>query len=202
MEKTTREQFEEIVYSTIKREGIKQLMEYISASDFFIAPASKNQHSAYEGGLAEHSINVYQRLRNLVEMEYGGFDVFSEESVAICGLFHDVCKIDFYKIEQRNVKEGNNWVKKPHYVIEEKLPYGHGEKSVYIINGFLRLTREEALAINWHMGGFDQRVQGGNFSIGEAYRIDSLALLLHLADMLATYIDENHLQKKEDKKDE
>lgn len=202
MEKSTREQFESIVESTIQREGIKQLMEYLASSDFYTAPASKNQHCDYEGGLAEHSLNVYSRLRNLVEDEYGGFDVFSEESVAICGLFHDVCKINFYKIEYRNVKEGNNWVKKPYYVIEEKLPYGHGEKSVYIINGFLRLTREEALAINWHMGGFDQRVLGGSFAIGEAYRIDALALLLHLADMMATYIDENHLQKKDNKDNE
>lgn len=90
----------------------------------------------------------------------------------------------------RNVKENGAWVQKEHYVKSELLPYGHGEKSVYIINGFIRLTREEAMAINWHMGGFDTRVKGGDNSISEAFAIYPLILLLHLSDLQATYIDE------------
>lgn len=195
-----KERFLSIVRDKIKREGIDDLVNYLTKSDFFIAPASSKFHCAHEGGLCEHSINVYERLRQNILNEYGNFDTISEESIAICGLLHDLCKIEFYKIEMRNVKENGQWVQKPHYAVEEKLPYGHGEKSVYIINGFIRLTREEALAINWHMGGFDARATNGNgFSISESYRKYPLALWLHVSDIVATYIDENSLLKKEDK---
>ena len=127
-----------------------------------------------------------------MQNEYGEqFEkVISKESIAICALLHDLCKIDFYKTDFRNVKDNGTWVQKEYYVKNELLPYGHGEKSVYIINGFIRLTREEAMAINWHMGGFDSRCKGGNNSISEAFALYPLILLLHLSDLQATYIDE------------
>lgn len=193
-----KKEFLEIASSVIKRDGISELLDYLNKSDFFMAPASARFHGDFDGGLCYHSLNVYKRLRQNVLAEYGNFDTISEESIAICGLFHDLCKVDYYKVDYRNVKENGEWIKKPYYAVDEKLPYGHGEKSVYIINGFLRLTREEAMAINWHMGGFDQRVQGGNSTaVGESYRRFSLALWLHIADMQATYIDENSLLKQE-----
>lgn len=183
-----------IAKEKIHRDGIDQLLDYLVKSDFFFAPASTRFHCDHEGGLAEHSINVYERLRANVLNEYGNFDTISEETIAICGLFHDLCKIEYYTVSMRNVKENGGWVQKPYYAVEEKLPYGHGEKSVYIINGFIRLTREEALAINWHMGGFDARANGsGGFAIAEAYRRYPLALWLHVSDIVATYIDENSL---------
>lgn len=186
-----------IVNEKIKRDGIDGLVDYLIKSDFFYAPASTKFHCDHEGGLAEHSINVYERLRQNVLNEYGNFDTISEETIAICGLFHDLCKIEYYTVTMRNVKENGQWVQKPFYTVDEKLPYGHGEKSVYIINGFIRLTREEALAINWHMGGFDARAVGGSgFGIAEAYRKYPLALWLHVSDIVATYIDENSLLKK------
>lgn len=192
-----RNKFLEIARSIIKRDGIDNLLEYLEKGDFFTAPASAKFHCDYEGGLLEHSLNVYNRLRQNILNEYGDFNTYSEESIAICGLLHDLCKVDYYKVEMRNVKEKGEWVQKPYYVVDEKLPYGHGEKSVYIINGFIRLTREEAIAINWHMGGFDHRVQGGNgTSVGESYKKFPLALWLHLSDMQATYLDENSLLKK------
>lgn len=190
--------FLEIAKEKIQRDGIEALLEYLEKSDFFYAPASTKFHCDHEGGLAEHSINVYERLRQNILNEYGNLDTISEETIAICGLFHDLCKIEYYTVSMRNVKEDGKWVQKPFYTVDEKLPYGHGEKSVYIINGFIRLTREEALAINWHMGGFDARVNGGNgFAIADAYRRYPLALWLHVSDIVATYIDENSLLKKE-----
>lgn len=192
-----KETFINIVRDKIKREGVEELIGYLEKSDFFTAPASARFHCDHEGGLCEHSLNVFYRLRKVVLDEYGNFDTISEESIAICGLLHDLCKIDFYKVDFRNVKENGEWVQKPYYSVDEKLPYGHGEKSVYIINGFIRLTREEAIAINWHMGGFDARVQGGSGSaISESYRRFPLAVWLHMSDLTATYIDENSLLKK------
>jgi len=182
----------EIYNNNIKREGSKELLEYLKKSDFFSAPASTQFHSAYEGGLAEHSICVYKRFLNAVKQEYGQDyqQKISDESIAICALLHDLCKIDIYKTEMRNKKIDGNWVQVPHYVIEDSLPYGHGEKSVYIISGFMKLTREEAMIINWHMGGFDSRVKGGSYSISDAFYKFPNAVLFHTSDMLASYIDE------------
>ena len=185
-------EFLQIFDSAIRRDGAANLREYLIKSDFFRAPASIRYHCAHAGGLCEHSINVYKRLLENVQREYGEDweKTVSHESVAVCGLLHDLCKIDFYKQDFRNVKENGEWVRKPCFVREEVLPYGHGEKSVYIISDFMRLSREEAMAINWHMGGFDTRVKGGDFSISEAYCKFPLAVLLHISDLVATYLDE------------
>ena len=190
---TLKEEFLSIFDANIKREGTEKLRQYLLNSNFFTSPASTRYHCAYEGGLCEHSINVYKRLLQNAKTNYGENyeSVISNETIAIVSLLHDLCKIDFYKTDYRNVKENGVWVQKPYYVKEEGLPYGHGEKSVYIINGFIRLTREEALAINWHMGGFDARVKGGDGSISEAYAKYPLTVLLHVSDLEATYLDEH-----------
>ena len=187
-----KEDFIKIYNSTIKREGADKLLAFLENSDFFEAPASTRYHSAFEGGLCSHSINVYKRLLFNVQSEFGDEweNYYSHESIAICSLLHDLCKVDYYKKDFRNVKENDKWVKKEVYVKEEVLPYGHGEKSVYIIHSFMKLTREEAMAINWHMGGFDSRVKGGDGSISEAYDKFPLAIMLHVSDIEATYLDE------------
>lgn len=188
-----RDEFLDIFYDNIDRDGADKLLEWIEKSDFFTAPASTRHHSAYRGGLCQHSINVYKRLVKLLEMEYGENwqKKVSPESVAIMGLLHDVCKVDTYVEDFRNVKDENgNWIKKPYYKVEDSLPYGHGEKSVYIISAFMKLTREEALAINWHMGEYDQRVQNGSYMIRDVYYRYPVCFLMHLADLTATYLDE------------
>lgn len=187
-----KKEFLDIFTTNITREGSKELLEYLTKSDFFVAPASSQFHSAYEGGLVEHSINVYNRFRNAIENEYGKDyrTKISDESIAICGLLHDICKVDTFKIDMRNKKVDGNWVQVPYYAVEDGLPYGHGEKSVYIISGFMRLTREEAMIINWHMGGFDARVKGGAYGLSDAYYKFPTAVIFHTCDMLATYLDE------------
>lgn len=185
-------EFTEIYTSKISREGADKLLDWLLKSDFTTCPASTKFHSNHEGGLIEHSVKAYKRfIRNLVK-EYGENwqDHISEESAAIIGLLHDICKVGYYKQEMRNVKEDGIWVQKPYYTVDDKLPYGHGEKSVYIISGFMKLTREEAMAINWHMGGFDARVQGGSYSISGAFYEFPVALIFHLSDLEATYLDE------------
>lgn len=185
-------EFTEIYTSKINREGADKLLDWLLKSDFTTCPASTKFHSNHEGGLIEHSVKAYKRfVRNLVK-EYGENwqDHISEESAAIIGLLHDICKVGYYKQEMRNVKEEGIWVQKPYYTVDDKLPYGHGEKSVYIISGFMKLTREEAMAINWHMGGFDARVQGGSYSISGAFYEFPVALIFHLSDLEATYLDE------------
>ena len=186
------EKFIQIFNDNIKREGAENLLDWLINSDFFTAPASSKFHSAYEGGLCEHSLKVFDRYVKLLTAEYGNdFNAkISMETVAIVALLHDVCKVDFYKTEYRNVKVDGQWVQVPYYSVEDKLPYGHGEKSVYIISSFIKLTREEAMSINWHAGGFDERVRGGSYAMSDAYYKFPNAMLFHMADMMATYLDE------------
>lgn len=184
-----KEEFLKIARENIKRDGIDELLKWLESTDFFEAPASARFHLAEAGGLCRHSLNVYYRLLKLANEQFGE-EHTNIETITICSLFHDVCKCCFYKTDYRNVKENGEWVQKPYYTIDDPLPYGHGEKSVYIINGYMRLSREEALAINWHMGGFDKRVQGGDQSFSSAYYKYPLCTLTHIADIMATYLDE------------
>ncbi|HBH94250.1 MAG TPA: hydrolase [Ruminococcaceae bacterium] len=189
--KTTEEikaEFIKIYSENIHREGSDKLLDYLlSKSDFFTAPASTRFHNSFEGGLALHSLNVYYCLkdylaRERVQNEYGL--KCSEETAAIAALLHDICKTNVYVRDFRNVKnEQGQWERVPTYRYEDKLPYGHGEKSVYMISGFMRLTREEAMAIRWHMGFSGTEEKSTVSSAIEKY---PLILAVSAADMEAT----------------
>ncbi|MFA6867281.1 MAG: hydrolase [Clostridia bacterium] len=194
-------EFLRIYKENITREGNDKLLQFLETSDFFTAPASSRFHSAFEGGLCEHSVKAYYRYKQLLEIEYDGEWEetlgIAEESVAIIALLHDICKTNFYKVEMRNSKnELGVWEKIPYFAIDDKLPYGHGEKSVYMISGFMRMERTEAMAINWHMGGFDARVLGGSYGLSDAFYKYPAALLFHLADVQCTYLDEEQPVKR------
>ncbi len=194
-----KDRFVELYQQLITRPGADKLLAWLETTDFFEAPASTRFHLSRPGGLVEHSIHVYHRLHDLFvsERQNRENDPFielsdnEEETIAICGLLHDICKANFYAVEMRNRKnEQGQWEKYPFYVVNDQLPYGHGEKSVYIISGFMKLTREEAMAIRWHMGFSDNDFRAGGFSVGNAFEKFPLALLTHMADLQATYLDE------------
>lgn len=197
---TNREKFLDIYSTYIKREGAQELLAWLTGtnSDFFTAPASTRYHSAYEGGLLEHSINVYECLRdylarNKVRDEFGLS--YSDETIAIVSLLHDLCKVNVYRVSTRNVKDPvtGQWKPMPYYEFDDNLPYGHGEKSVYVISGFMRLTREEAFAIRYHMG-FSNEDDARN--VGKAFELFTLALALSIADTEATYFVEARKEQK------
>lgn len=178
----------------ITRRGADRLLEWLLSTDFFTAPASTRFHSAYEGGLVEHSLNVYRIMmkKHFVEGED------DRESAAICTLLHDICKAGFYEVSFRNRKnDAGIWEKVPYYTINDKFPYGHGEKSVFLIERFMRLKTEEAVAIRWHMGGFDDAAKSGSFAIAHAYETYPLAVKLHLSDLEATYLCEGRTSEEE-----
>lgn len=183
-----REEFEAIYKDKIKREGAEELLSWLSSTDFFIAPASTKFHCACLGGLVQHSVSVYHVM---MEKHFSP-EADSEESFAICALLHDICKAQFYKKGMRNVKneETGAWEKRAYYSIEDSFPYGHGEKSVFLIERFLRLKTSEAVAIRWHMGGFDDSAKGGSFAISQAFEKYPLAVKLHLSDLESTYLRE------------
>ncbi len=180
--------FIDIFKENIKRDGAEKILDYLESTDFYKAPASTRFHGSHPGGLMVHSINVYyclkdylsrSRTKELYNMDY------TDETIAIVALLHDLCKVNVYKESFRNVKDDNGvWKKVPSYEFDDRMPYGHGEKSVYVINGYMRLTREEAFAIRYHMGfsGLEDK----NI-IGKVMEQFPLAFALCTADMEATY---------------
>ena len=193
---TAKEEFLEIYQTHIRREGSAELLDYlVNKSDFFTAPASARFHGSYAGGLCQHSVNVFRCLEDYLSRprvrEVYQLDNYPMESVAIVALLHDLCKIGCYKAGTRNVKNEatGQWEKVPTFFFEDKIPYGHGEKSVYIISGFLRLTREEAMAIRWHMGFSGTE---DNRLVGQAFQQFPLAFALATADMEASYFLEGN----------
>ncbi len=187
---TAKEEFLEIYREKIHRDGSAELLDYLqNRSDFFTCPASAKFHGSHPGGLVEHSVNVYRCLEDYLERprvrEVYGVD-YPEESAAIAALLHDLCKVNCYRQGTRNVKNETTgqWERVPTYFYEDKLPYGHGEKSVYIISGFMRLTRDEAMAIRWHMGFSGPE---DNRTVGQALQDYPLAMALATADMEASY---------------
>jgi HD superfamily phosphohydrolase YqeK len=180
---TNRERF--ISLCNFNRTGKAELFEWLERSDFFTAPASAKYHGSYEGGLVEHSLNVYDALVKLLTI-YPEVQV-PEESIAIVALFHDLCKVNMYEKETRYRKDENGkWEPYEAYTHNERLHYGgHGSKSVFILQNFIKLTPEEAVAINCHMGSWED-----NPNVGAAFEHCTLAWLLHVADESATFVKE------------
>lgn len=185
-----KEEFIKIFTANVHRSGSQELLNWLETTDFFTAPASTKYHCACLGGLVQHSVNVYYTLTE----RYFNNETDSPESFSICALLHDLCKAQFYKVSTRNVKNETTgaWEKQPFYAVEDLFPYGHGEKSVFLIERFMRLKPAEAMAIRWHMGGFDDSAKAGNFSISVAFEKYPLAVQLHLADLESTYLREKH----------
>lgn len=183
-----KDKFIEIWNSKVTRDGAQELLKWLESTDFFTAPASTKYHCACANGLVMHSLSVYETMMD--KHFDAGED--SEESFAICALLHDLCKAQFYKISYRNVKneQSGQWEKKSFYQVDDAFPYGHGEKSVFLIERFMRLKPAEATAIRWHMGGFDEACRGGSFAISHAYEKYPIAVKLHLADLESTYLRE------------
>lgn len=180
-----KEQFIEICKATIHRDGIDALLDYLDKSDFFTAPASTKYHGACVGGLCAHSLNVYNELVRLVEF-YNPTEV-TQETIAIVALFHDLCKVNLYGVEKRNRKnDEGKWETYDAFVTNEKFCFGgHGSKSVFIIQNYMRLTAEEGASINAHMSCWS-----GDTSVGKTYEQFPLAWLTHVADEAATFIIE------------
>ena len=171
-----KQEFLTICRASIQRAGLESLLDWLCKTDFFTAPASAQYHGNYAGGLCQHSVDVYQYAKKmLILMD----NAPSEESVAIACLFHDLCKVNLYKMDEQNQKELQ------YYVSDEESHFsGRGSKSVFLAQTFMRLTLEEAAAINYHMGLSD-----GNASavreVGNVYRQFPLAWIVHIADEAA-----------------
>ncbi len=197
-------EFERLLFST-KRPGIEKLVEYIRKTDFYTAPASTKYHGCHEGGLLEHSLNVYKCLMAKKNSETWRevFQNITDENIIITALLHDLCKTNFYVVEMKNKKvysetgtkmDSNgryDWVSVPGYSIEDKNPMGHGEKSVIMIMNFIKLVPNETYGILFHMG-FTLPKEEWN-TLSAAIQKHPFILAVHEADLEATYL----LEKEE-----
>ncbi len=201
----------EALMGRIKRDGVKELMDYIRKSDFYTAPASTRFHLSTEGGLLQHSLNVYQCLKDKTESLVWGriLEAAGGDALIICPLLHDLCKTYFYKSGFKNqktydpekvaaaqrwqVKKDNAgafiWESVPCYTVDDKVPYGHGEKSVMMIEQFIKLTGLERFAIRWHMG-FSEPLQY-HLQLSQAMAKYPIILALHEADQEASVLWED-----------
>ncbi len=179
-----KEKFIELLKST-NRQGIEELISFLEKTDFFTAPASTRFHGSFEGGLVEHSLKVYEILDYKVKNNVLNLEV-PDDTIKIVSLLHDICKLNFYKVDYRNAKNAlGEWEKVPYYTIDDTIPYGHGEKSVMMISEYIKLTPEEKYSIRWHMGYTEPKELYN--TIGAAYKKYPLALMMHEADLEATY---------------
>ena len=177
-----------------KRAGIEDLIKYLEESDFFTAPASTRYHGAFPGGLAEHSLNVYDTMMAVDEMLYNKYGVpkAPQDSIIIVALLHDLTKVNQYATEQKWRKDANGkWEAYDAYVNKPDFTMGHSAKSIYLAQNYITLSPQEAQAIFWHMGAYDKSEYNNFNAMGEAFTNNQLAYKLHTADMMATYILEN-----------
>jgi len=192
--------------SVNRREGAVAMLKWLeNETDFFTAPASSKHHLAQPGGLVTHSLNVWRRLREITVRDLTGryapgvchISEAEEETVAILGLLHDVCKAGVYHQEtkRRKNQETGKWEDYLGYTFRDPFPLGHGEKSLFLITRHMALTEEEALAIRWHMGAYDDAVKGGSRSMTEAMNMTPWVWRLQEADMCAAWIDERSAEE-------
>lgn len=168
----------------VYRDGMDDLIEWLTGTDFFTAPASTRFHGAHEGGLCEHCLDVYDMAKKIMR----GFEIdIDSQSLIITTLFHDLCKVNYYKLDKRNQKVEGVWQEVPYYTVDEQERFGgHGSKSMFLVQHFVKLSIEEASAISNHMGAFP----GGDAvrDSSTAYSNNPLAWVLHVADEAATYL--------------
>lgn len=205
-----KKRFLELLQS-IDRPGMDGVIKYLANSDFFTAPASTKFHMSVEGGLVQHSLNVYDCLmaKKQAPIWKNVLDKYSNETLTLVSLLHDVCKANTYITTPKNIKSYEEadimaanpkdiksdsqgqfvWKTVLGFAFEEQMPIGHGEKSVIILLNHIRLTTDEMLAIRWHMG-FAEPKEAWN-SLGKCMDMSPLVIALHHADMEAQHLIES-----------
>lgn len=191
-----REKFMELMRKT-ERAGVEDMLKWLDTTDFYSAPASTRYHGSYPGGLVQHTLNVAYELKQLADF----YEVkIPKDSILICALGHDFCKINTYKetivnVPPQRTKSGK-WEQQQGYKKDEYLKLGHGAKSLSTLQDFITLKDYEKEAIYWHMGAFDLGQYNNINDLSKTFEENPLAFLLHIADMCVTYIIENEREEE------
>lgn len=201
-----KKEFISLLRSTNKQ-GIEDLISWLEhKSDFFTAPSSTKFHGNYAGGLCQHSLNVYYAALKLfpvykeLSLNKAVVDQIKDEEIIIAALLHDICKTNFYKpVEKWYKDKANAWQSYIGYDIDDKFPMGHGEKSVFMAQQFIKLTGNEALAIRWHMGNSDPGLYLSPYtknSLNDAFNKVPLCAIIAQADQIASWTMEIMVEQK------
>lgn len=178
-----------------EREGMMDLLDYMREIGFLTAPASTKFHGAYEGALAEHSLNVLKAAEKLGVIWLGGAKYNEiQDSVIICALLHDLGKCGQFgkPLYVPNIlASGKVSDAKPYEVNKDLMTLPHEVVSVIEIMKFIDLTPEEQQAIAWHNGLY------GCFKYDIQGKENVLYMLIHFADMWASRVMET--KNKEEK---
>ena len=201
-----KQEFEELARKYIKRDGLDRLLNWLDETDFYTAPASTKYHLSVEGGLCQHSLNVFHAMVKLCNTYwnkaesddniYNGTNIevegsFNLENITVVTLFHDICKANCYIKDWKNVKVDGKWVQEEYWKWEEQFIYGHGTKSVYILQQYMRLYIEEAQAIRFHMGGREDPLTDNYERLfAQVFEKSKFAVILHLADNWSSFLIE------------
>lgn len=197
--------FENLVRTYIKREGVDALLKWLEKSDFYTAPATSQYLFSVEGGLCQYSMLVFKHMYCLACMYYGtptetgvfggesedDDGAFSMESLAIVALFHAIYKVNCYVRDFKNVKVNGRWEQQSYWRWDEDFVYGRGAKSVYILQQFMRLYIDEAQAIRFHTAGAEDPLSGTSERLYQnVFDSSKFAVLLHLATVYTTWLGE------------
>jgi len=197
----------ELELNKVQRPGMDKLLEYIRGSDFYRAPASTKYHLACPGGLLQHSLNVLDALRGLLQWnnvekhwEYHTackiVDIIPDDGVIMMALLHDICKTHFYSTSTRNQKNERTgqWEKVPFYTVNDMMPLGHGAKSAMIVKQYTTLTSQEMYAI-WHHMGMTGNYEN-DIAVGKSIEMYPAVLALQTADMMASKFMEGEKENR------
>ena len=200
-----KKQFLDLISSiTIEGAYLEELIKFLQESDFFTAPASTQYHCNYTGGLCEHSLNVYNNLVKLAN-DYMP-NTYTEDTLKVVGLLHDISKVNFYEIYVMNKKIYNekgtkhdnqgkfDWFAQEAFKVKEShnrfLAGTHEENSMLLVSQYIPLNLEESVAILNHHSGLGNPNQ--NYDMSAILNRYPLLTLLHSADYLSTFINERY----------
>ncbi len=176
--------------SSVDRKGIENLLEYLETkTDFYTAPASTRYHNNCAGGLLAHTLNVYENFKKLLKLQ--GIEM-SEESIILVSLLHDICKCNYYVLEQRNRKINGKWEQVNVWSNTKSVspPLPHAYRSIRMILQFFRLTFQEELCIYYHMGPYGGEDYEYRTLLQKVNTENPETLLFYTADLFSTYLDE------------
>lgn len=170
---TEKTRFEGLLRST-GREGVENVLAWLEKEGFYESPASTKFHESFTGGLLIHSLKVCEIAKKL---KTDILEQIPDDSVILCSLLHDVCKIGLYH------KKADGTF----YRARRTLGKGHGTLSVCRLEeqGLL-LLEEEKRAIRWHMGAYTQDYGKDEWpsDVHEVMK-NPLARIIHKADCLS-----------------
>ena len=192
-----KERYLKLLEEVLHEEDFNNIKDWLETGDFFSAPASTKYHLHGEGGLCQHSLNVYDCLSK--KLKDWGLE-YPENSIRIVSLMHDWCKINVYVKSTRRVppeRSGTGkWETEEVWIKDDAYHLGHASKSVYLIQQFIPLNMLEIEAIHSHMGSTDLSTMFNSFDLNSIFSVNPLAICLHLADMESSYLMEGEIENK------